>query len=209
MPLRFPLPRRAWQPAVAAFAIAMSFLAAPTHGQEASPPPFGLKDSDGGAPPAPDGGLPAVSDNGLPPPADAATDASQPNAQQKPNAQKDKQPKKQVKRKPPPPPDLQPYLKAQRAGLPGGPPAFNPAKTPPPTVAALPPIPVKHRPTADEKPFDPVGVRLGDMKLLPTIEEDIGYASNPSLLAGSVLRVRSIRTRRRGLPSSRTGRATN
>ena len=169
---------------MAAIAIALSFLAAPSYAQEASAPPFGLKDSDSGAQPAPDGGLPPASDNDLPPPADAATDASQPNAQQKPNAQKDEQPKKQVKRKSPPPPDLQPYLKAQRAGLPGGPPALDPATMPPPTIAALPPIPVKHRPPVEDKPFDPVGVMVGDFKLLPTIEEDFGYASNPSLLAG-------------------------
>jgi hypothetical protein len=171
LPLRFPSPRRVRQPAGAAFAIAMSFLAAPAHGQDAPPDtaaPLALRDGDGGL----------VS--GTTPLADAATGNSPLEAAAGVDAGKPKKPP----RKPPPLPELQPYRKAQRAGLPGGPPAFDPGKTPPPSVAALPPIPAKHRPTADEKPFDPTGIRLGDMKLLPTIEEDVGYASNPSQLPG-------------------------
>ena len=51
MPLRFPSLRRVRQPAGAAFAIAMSFLAAPAHGQDAPPDasaPLTLRDGDGG-----------------------------------------------------------------------------------------------------------------------------------------------------------------
>jgi hypothetical protein len=162
--LRSPPPRRVLQPAGAAVAIAVSFLAASAHGQDAarpSPAPLELRDGDGGLTPV----SPSLAD------AAADTDNGQPA-------------KKPAPRKPARLPGLQPYPKAQRAGLPGGPPAFDPAAPPPPTVAALPPIPAKLRPTADEKPFDPVGVRLGDMTLLPTIEGDVGYASNPSQLAG-------------------------
>ncbi len=150
----------------------MGFSAAPARAQDASPAPLGLKDSDGGLSPA------------SPPPPGSASDNPQPDAQETTNAQNDAQPKKPIRRKPPPLAALLPYKKAQRAGLPGGPPAFDPAKTPPPTVAALPPIPVKHRPPVDDKPFDPVGIMAGDFKLLPTIEEDVGYASNPSFLSG-------------------------
>jgi hypothetical protein len=81
-------------------------------------------------------------------------------------------------------PPLQPYPLAQRLGLRGGPPALDPTLTPAPTIAALPPIPAKHRPLADDKPFDPVGVLVGDVKLLPSIEEDVGYSSNPALING-------------------------
>jgi hypothetical protein len=154
---------------VAALAIAISVLAAPSCAQEATPSALGLRDGDGALPPA-----------------GAATDNGQPEAQETPDAQRAAQPKKLPPRKPPPLPLLQPYPKAQRAGLAGGPPALDPARTPPPTIAALPPIPAKHRPPVDDKPFDPVGIPLGDLKLLPTIEEDVGYASNPSQLSGPV-----------------------
>jgi hypothetical protein len=119
--------------------------------------------------------------------ADAVSNNPEPDAPALPDAQRDKPPKKQARRKPQALPALQPYAKAQRAGLPGGPAALDPALTPPPTVAALPPIPAKHRPpTLDDKPYDPLGIRVGDIKLLPTIEEDFGYSSNPSLLSGPV-----------------------
>ena len=58
--------------------------------------------------------------------------------------------------------------------------------TPPPTVAAPPIIPAKPRPKPDEKPFDPVGIAVGDLRLTPAIEEDVGYASNPLLLPSPV-----------------------
>lgn len=174
MPLRFPSPRRLWQPAAAAVAVAIAFAAAPARAQDASPAPLGLRDADGDVLP------------GSPPLAASATDDAQPEAPKGADAQKDKQSKKRAVRKSPRLPPLQPYPKAERAGLPGGPPAFDPANVPPPNVAAPPPIPVKHRPPVDDKPFDPIGVRLGDMTLLPTIEEDGGYASNPSQLSGPV-----------------------
>ena len=129
MPLRFPSPRRVRQPAGAAFAIAMSFLAAPSHGQDAPRPPpalLALRDGDGGL----------VS--GTSPLADAAAGNSPLEASATADADKGKPSKKQAPRKTARLPDLQPYRKAQRAGLPGGPPAFNPARRPPPTVAALP-----------------------------------------------------------------------
>jgi hypothetical protein len=79
-------------------------------------------------------------------------------------------------------PALKPYPGAQRLGLRGGP-ADPQAKTPAPTVAAQ-PIPQRRKVAADDKPFDPVGVRIGDLKLKPYVEEDGGWASNPGLTAG-------------------------
>jgi hypothetical protein len=161
----------------------MTFCAPHSRAQEAPPAQFGLKDSDGNLGPAPPS----------PPtlPSDGATDG-QPDA--KKNAPKKKKTIKSALPPPAPPvqagappklPALTIYPKAQRLGLPGGPPALDPDLTPPAPVAVLPPIPAKHRPLADDKPFDPVGIMVGDIKLLPSIEEDVGYSSNPSFLAGT------------------------
>src|SRR5471030_2918884 len=126
----------------------MSVWAAPSRGQDAAPALLGLRNSDSGAPLEPLSTADAVSNN------------PEPDAPALPDAQKDKPPKKQARRKPQALPALQPYAKAQRAGLPGGPAALDPALTPPPTVAALPPIPAKYRPpTLDDKPYDPLGIR--------------------------------------------------
>jgi hypothetical protein len=76
------------------------------------------------------------------------------------------------------------YPGAQRLGLRGGAPELAPGQTPPPTIAALPPAP-RRKPKPDEKPFDPVGVAVGDLKLLPYVEEDAGWASNPGSISGS------------------------
>jgi len=197
-------PRRAWRPALAALAIATG-LCAPARAQEANPTPptppaqLGLKDGDG----ALSAQLPS-----LPSLPSQATDEPQPDAQTS------KAKKKPIKHGAPTLPPLQAYHGAQRAGAPGGPPAPNPALTPAasvavlpihqaqqagslggqptpdpaltsPAVTLLPAVPAKHRPLPDDKPFDPVGVMARDIKLLPTIEEDVGYASNPSLLAGA------------------------
>jgi hypothetical protein len=117
---------------------------------------------------------------------DSPPDAAKPGQKKKPA-----KPLKGERPLPPPPlaprllPPLQTYPNAQRLGLRGGPPALDPDLTPPPTVAALPPIPAKPRPRLDDKPFDPVGIMVGDVKLLPSIEEDVGYSSNPSLVSGA------------------------
>jgi len=79
-------------------------------------------------------------------------------------------------------PALKPYPGAQRLGLRGGPSDLD-AKAPSPTVAAL-PTPQRRKAKPDDKPFDPVGVWIGDLKLTPYVEEDAGWASNPSATAG-------------------------
>ena len=79
-------------------------------------------------------------------------------------------------------PPLKPYASAQRLGLRGGP-ADNNIAPPAPSVAAL-PTPARRKPTPDDKPFDPVGVRIGDLKLTPYVEEDGGWASNPGSVVG-------------------------
>jgi len=168
-------PCPAWRPALAALAIAMSLSATPSCAQDAGPAPLGLRDGEENPPPL---GLREGEEGLAPSTVDAAAGEAQPDAQ------KDKQKKKKKKIDPrdAPPPALQVYHGAERAGLPGGPPAIDPALTPPPTIAATPTIPAKRRPVPEDKPFDPVGIMLGDVKLLPTIEEDVGYASNPALL---------------------------
>ena len=81
-------------------------------------------------------------------------------------------------------PALKPYEDAQRLDQRGGPKGVSGGVSPPPTVAALPTPPKPPRKKPDNRPFDPVGVEVGDLKLTPFVEEDLGWSSNPSLLPG-------------------------
>jgi hypothetical protein len=81
-------------------------------------------------------------------------------------------------------PKLGYYPGAQRLGLRGGPPALADGETPPPTIATIPPPPPR-RPAADDKPFDPVGIGVGSLRLMPYLEQDFGWASNPGRAAGA------------------------
>jgi len=165
----------------------MSLSATPSRAQNAEPAALGLREGEEAPPPL---GLREGRESlspSSPSTPSAPSSASAAAGEPQPDAQKNKQKKKTKKKLDPrdaPPPALQIYHGAERAGLPGGPPAIDPALTPPPTIAAAPVIPAKRRPVADDKPFDPVGIMLGDIKLLPTLEEDAGYASNPALLSG-------------------------
>jgi hypothetical protein len=76
-------------------------------------------------------------------------------------------------------PPLEPYRRADRLGLKGGADLADPQPPPPPTIAALPPPPPQRTIKREDKPFDPVGLYVGNLKLTPYIEEDVGYASNP------------------------------
>jgi hypothetical protein len=110
-------------------------------------------------------------------------------------------------------PVLQPYRGAHRFGLRGGPADVDPTKAglpaeapalrsgtvdvdlakaaapaeapaPGPTIAAVPAAPPLRKIPVDENPYDPQGLRLGDINLKPYIEEDGGWASNPAQIAG-------------------------
>jgi hypothetical protein len=91
-------------------------------------------------------------------------------------------------------PALQPYRGAQRLGLRGGPADVDPAKsglpaeapTPSPTIAAIPVAPPLRKIPAEDNPYDPLGLRLGDsdINVKPYIEEDGGWASNPAQISG-------------------------
>jgi hypothetical protein len=52
--------------------------------------------------------------------------------------------------------------------------------TPSPTTATLPPILKKPKPKVDIAPFAPVGVYVGSLRLVPYVEVDRGYDSNPN-----------------------------
>jgi hypothetical protein len=83
-------------------------------------------------------------------------------------------------------PPLTSYPGADRIGLRGGVGPMDSGLAPAPTIAANPTIAAKHRPPADDRPFDPTGFALGSLRLKPYFEEDFGYASNPlSLPAGA------------------------
>lgn len=79
-------------------------------------------------------------------------------------------------------PALTPYPRAARLGLKGGPDPLT--QTPAPTVAAL-PAPAVRRPRREERPFDPVGVYVGNLRLTPYVEQSVGYATNPLGAAGA------------------------
>jgi hypothetical protein len=88
-------------------------------------------------------------------------------------------------------PPLQHYRGAERLGLRGGAPESEPgpsgeAPQPGPTIAAIPAPPPLRKIPVEEKPYDPLGVRVGDLDLKPYIEEDVGWASNPFLIPGAV-----------------------
>ncbi len=163
--------------ALGALAVGFGGALAPAHAQEASLGLRGETVADAATPLAqpapiatPDANVPATI---APPVAGAPADGA--NAKANANAVKTDGTKL---------PPLKPYPGAQRLGLRGGA-ADNPqAKTPPPTVAAL-PTPPRRKPKPDDKPFDPVGIWLGDLKLTPYVEEDGGWASNPDQTAGA------------------------
>jgi hypothetical protein len=73
-------------------------------------------------------------------------------------------------------PPLAPYPRAARLALRGGEPVEG---TPAPTVAALPAPPPRRKIKRDDKPFDPVGLYVGNLRLTPYFEQNLGYASNP------------------------------
>lgn len=57
---------------------------------------------------------------------------------------------------------------------------------PPPTVSVLPWTPPPLRPRLDDKPFDPLGIDVGTMRLLPFVELGTGYDTNPNRLSSEV-----------------------
>ena len=125
----------------------------------AAPAPLAAPDAAGAAPP-------------IAPPVDLGSD-------DKAKADAKAKAKAAARRKLPP---LAPYPGAQRLGLRGGQPDAQ-TNAPSPTIAALPAL-QRRKPTPDDKPFDPVGVRIGDLKLTPYVEEDFGWASNPDQTSG-------------------------
>lgn len=168
------LSRARWV-ALGALAVGLGAVVAPLSAQEAQLGLRGATDAvaDAAAPLAQSAPLQppdaATSSPAIAPPVDGAADAKT----------KTKPAKDDRTRLPP----LKPYPGAQRLGLRGGP-ADPQTNTPAPTVAAQ-PAPQRRKPVVDDKPFDPVGVRIGDLKLTPYVEEDGGWASNPGLTAGS------------------------
>lgn len=54
---------------------------------------------------------------------------------------------------------------------------------PPPTVAAKPTIKAKPKPKVAERPYDPVGIGIGSLRLKPFAEASYGYDSNPNRLS--------------------------
>ena len=57
-------------------------------------------------------------------------------------------------------------------------PAVTPA--PGPTVATIPTLPQKARPRTDDNPYAPVGIGVGSLRLIPFVDVQTGYDSNPN-----------------------------
>ncbi len=55
----------------------------------------------------------------------------------------------------------------------------TPQDTPGPTVAVVPWNKPPLRPKLDDKPFDPLGIDAGSLRLFPFVETSVGYDSNP------------------------------
>jgi hypothetical protein len=155
------------------------------HAQQARQPALGLRSSDmADATTAPDATPtpPLADDPNAPNKNDAKPKKSKlanPALDDKDDTQKANRLKPRTDRLP----RLEP--KAARLGLRGGPPMPDSNLVPSPTIAALPIPPPKHRPKPDENPFDPTGVMVGDLRLTPYVEEDIGYSTNPNFVSGT------------------------
>ncbi len=58
-----------------------------------------------------------------------------------------------------------------------------PTPPPPPTVAGLPTIKVKPKPKVELKPYEPLGIGIGSLRLSPFLEVSGGYDDNPNRLS--------------------------
>jgi len=191
VPSRLSQPGRVRRLALGALALAACVASASGLAQEATSDPLGLRadnsaqDAAGDAlglrgdssrpAPAPTPAQEASGATTLDPSALDGADSADPAAKKKPR------PKKGAKSKP----ALGVYRGAQRLGQHGGPPDVVDSHIPSPTVAAIPPPPPRRLlPKVDDKPFDPLGIKVGDLKLTPYVEEDFGWASNPASASG-------------------------
>ncbi len=170
--------RRVRRIAVGVLALASLLSTASGSAQQAASDALGLRgDSD-----APAAAIETPAGASLAPPAPSiappAPDQAGPTPEKTPEK---KRPRPKGAAKSPP---LGSYPGAQRLGLRGGPADLAPGETPSPTIAAIPTPPPKRRPAVDDKPFDPLGISVGDLRLTPYVEEDLGWASNPAQGSG-------------------------
>jgi hypothetical protein len=168
-------PWRAWRPFVTTLALSSLLAVGSAYAQRADQPSLRLEDdneADAASTPA----LPRTTADSTAPGKDATNPEGAKSQTQKPKRKRAKLSTGRL-------PALAPYSKPSRTGLPGGPPAHANA-VPSPTVAALPTPAPKRKPKPDGGAFDPTGVMIGDLRLTPAIEEDLGYSSNPNFLAG-------------------------
>ena len=81
-------------------------------------------------------------------------------------------------------PALVPYPTSAAARKSGA--TSDPQDIPAATVATVPPIPKKPKPKVEADPFAPVGIGIGSLRLVPYVETDAGYDSNPNQQTGAV-----------------------
>ncbi|MGB7125209.1 MAG: outer membrane beta-barrel protein [Methylovirgula sp.] len=123
---------------------------------------------------------------GLPPPISATSNYINYGAKKK------KKPKFYQVRKIQPPglqplPPLTSYKSAPETLPRGSNPPLQDPDNPGPTVAVIPLLPRPLRPKPDATPFAPLGLDVGSLRLLPYVETDTGYDSNPNFLSNDVV----------------------
>ncbi len=82
-------------------------------------------------------------------------------------------------------PPLTPYATSAQARQKRATPGQDDPPGPPPSVAAPQPIPRKAPPRIDSDPFGPIGIGVGGLRLVPYVEVDTGYDSNPNRQSGA------------------------
>ncbi len=87
----------------------------------------------------------------------------------------------------PPLPPLTSYRTAPETLPRGSNPPLQDPDNPGPTVAVIPLLPRPLRPTPDPTPFAPAGVDVGSLRLVPYVETDTGYDTNPNFLSSEVV----------------------
>ncbi len=87
----------------------------------------------------------------------------------------------------PPLPPLTSYKTAPETLPRGSNPPLQDPNNPGPTVAVVPLLPRPLRPKPDPTPFAPAGVDVGSLRLVPYVETDTGYDTNPNFLSDDVV----------------------
>ena len=156
-------------------ALLLALIAAPARAQTAPPEDGALRSDLDAPPPAASAASPPEAPADALPELNTAPEAAAPM----------RQTTAARRRKPGDLPPVAPYRRARRLNLRG---AVETTPPPAPTTAAIPAPEPRRALRRDDKPFDPVGLAVGDLKLTPYVEQSVGYATNPLGTPGAHIR---------------------